>query len=61
MLLASFVGFYYIKHGRRQADIPFIVAGVGLMSYGYFVESVVWSLAIGGAIAAGPFVYRRFS
>jgi hypothetical protein len=60
MIFASIVGLAFIKYGKREADVPYIVAGIALLCYGYFVEQWLASLAVGIAIALAPWAYRRF-
>ncbi len=56
-LLASFlvssIGLGLFLYGKKQARIPQLVAGLGMMIYPSFVASPVWILAIGGALIGG--------
>jgi len=57
----SAVGSAYLLYGRRQYDVPFLVAGFILLVYPYFVSSVAWVIAIGIVVAAAPFVAARLA
>ena len=60
-LVGSGVGYVYFSYGRHQADWPLVASGVGLMTYSYFVTSLLWLVVVGVAIAVVPFGYKRFS
>jgi cytochrome c-type biogenesis protein CcmH/NrfF len=53
-LAAGFIfgvfGLYFIKQGKRNADIPPILVGVALLVYPYFVENVFLLWGIGVAL-----------
>ena len=57
-IITSCVGWGYVRWGRAQAHIPAIIAGAGLMSYVYFVDTLVWQIVVGVVLAAVPFVWR---
>jgi hypothetical protein len=58
-LLFSSIGLGYFVYGRRQgANVP-LVCGIALVSFPYFVPSVVPMVGIGGLLVALPFVLRR--
>ncbi len=56
----SAIGFVYFRFGKRQARVPFIVCGIALMGYGYFVDSPLGLVAVGAALAAAQFLWERF-
>ena len=53
-LMAGFVfgtlGFYLLRHGKKQAHTPFIVIGLALMIYPYFIENEFLLWGVGGAL-----------
>ncbi len=55
-VVTSLIGFFYLKHGKRNADMKFAIFGMLLMVYSYFTPSVLWSAGIGVLLAAGPFL-----
>lgn len=59
-LIFSAVGFVYVSYGRRQAAVGFLLSGVALMGYSYFVDSWLWAMVIGIALTLAPFVPRLF-
>jgi hypothetical protein len=60
-LVGSGIGYVYLSYGRTQADWSLITAGLGLMTYSYFVSELIWLVAVGGAIGVAPFLCRRES
>lgn len=47
-------------YGKKQSDIEFLVAGIALMVYPYFVVSAVIVGLIGIALISAPFFAKRF-
>lgn len=58
-LVFGAIGSGYLIYGKRQANVPFLVAGVLLVVYPYFVSSVLVSLVLGAVLVAAPFVAER--
>ncbi len=58
-LVGSGVGYVYLSYGKSQADWGLVSSGLLLMTYSYFVTSLVWLVLVGLAIAAAPFLWRR--
>jgi len=50
------VGAGYVMYGRRAQNPVALVAGVLLCVFPYFVDSLVWTLVVGAALLAAPFV-----
>ena len=57
-LVTSGLGMAYVQFGRKQARIPTILAGVGLLLYIYVIDNHFWQITIGVALAAVPFIFR---
>jgi len=58
-LLFSSIGVGYFIYGKKQqAPVP-LFCGIGLMAYVYFFKNPYLLVAIGVAIAAVPYFYRR--
>jgi len=57
-VLAGALGLAYFVYGRRQARYVPMLAGVALCAYPYFIDSLAWSVAVGGLLAAAPFLFR---
>lgn len=55
----SVVGIAYFRYGKKQAEIPMIIAGVVLMIYPYFFDSFWWVLGLGTVISAAPWILAR--
>jgi hypothetical protein len=60
-LVGSGVGYLYFNYGRKEADWPLIASGLALMTYSYFITSLLWLVVVGVAIAAAPFGCNRSS
>ena len=55
-VLASALGAGYFMYGKRQVRFAFLIAGMLLCVYPYFVDSVMWMSIVGLALAAAPFL-----
>lgn len=53
-LLFSAIGSGYVVYGRKQYEPWFLIAGVALAVYPYFVSSIVLMLIIGAVLAVAP-------
>jgi hypothetical protein len=60
-LVGSGVGYVYLSYGRSEADWPLAASGLALMTYGFFLRSLLGIVVVGAAIAVAPFVCRRSS
>ncbi len=56
----SLVGLAFFIYGKKRPDIPALAAGVVLMIYPYFVNSIGWSIAAGAGVVALYFFLKRF-
>lgn len=45
-MLVSSIGFVLFKYGRNRERFPFIIVGVLMLVYPYFVSDVAWMLAL---------------
>lgn len=59
-LFFSLVGMGYFMFGKRQTELWFMIAGVGLMIFTYLFSGILLLLTIGAALMALPFVIRRW-
>jgi hypothetical protein len=50
------IGTGYVMYGRKAHHPVALVAGVLLCLFPYFVDSLAWTLTIGGVLLALPFV-----
>jgi hypothetical protein len=60
-LVGSGVGYFYFRYGRSQEDWPLVASGLALMTYSYFITSLLWLVGVGVVIAVAPFGCRRSS
>ncbi len=56
-MLVSGVGIVFFKYGRKRSDSVFVIVGVVMMIYPYFVSDFWWMLGIAAAMSA--FLYWR--
>ena len=59
-LIVSFIGMGFFAFGKRRSDFYFLLSGLILCVYPYFVDGVVLRSTIGLALIAAPFLARKF-
>ena len=52
------IGSGYLIYGKRQYDVPFLVAGFVLCIYPWFVSNTLLTAIIGVIVTAVPFLLR---
>ena len=57
-VITGVFGMAYFVYGKKQSKPVPLIAGLVLMVYPYFIDSLVWSIVIGIALIIMPFVYR---
>lgn len=57
--IASVFGLAYFTYGKKQGEIWFALAGVSLMVYPYFFESLAVTIIVGAVLLAVPFFLSR--
>ena len=57
-LIISTVGFAYFVYGKKATEFLFLIAGLLLMIYPYFVQSFVITVLVGVILVIAPFVIR---
>ena len=58
-LITGGARFVLLVYGKKQARLPYVVAGLVYLVYPYFVESAIAILAIGTAVAIGLWLAVR--
>ena len=58
-LITGGAGFVLLVYGKKQARLPYVVAGLVYLVYPYFVESAIAILAIATAVAIGLWLAVR--
>ena len=58
-IVAGMIGVGYCSFGKKQQNICFVIAGIGLMFYPYFIENVMALAGVGIALIIAPFVINR--
>lgn len=57
-LITGVIGMAYFVYGKKQSRPVPLVAGMALMVYPYFIDSLILSIAIGVALMALPFIFK---
>lgn len=57
-LITGLFGMAYFVYGKKQSQPVPLIAGIGLMVYPYFVDSLILTLVIGVALLVLPFIYK---
>lgn len=50
-MLVTGVGFVFFKYGRKRSRPMFLIFGIAMMIYPYFIDNVYWMLGIAAAIS----------
>ena len=58
-LIPGGIGFVLFVYGKKQQRWPQLAAGLALLIYPYFTDSVISLIGVGVAIGAGLFVAIR--
>ena len=58
-LLTSALGFIYFTYGKKLSLASFMLAGIALLAYPYFVDGLTTKLILGGLLAIWPLALRR--
>ncbi len=58
-LVITSIGTGYFVYGKKRGEVFFLVFGLVLMFYAYFVPNLVLSSVIGVILLIGPFLLRR--
>jgi hypothetical protein len=57
-LIAGAFGMVYLAYGKKQSRLVYMVCGVLLMAYPYFIDNIWLLLIIGLALAIAPWVIK---
>ncbi|MFA5910316.1 MAG: hypothetical protein WC815_16160 [Vicinamibacterales bacterium] len=55
-IFLGIIGSGYFMYGRKAHNPVALAAGVLLCVFPYFIDSFFWTLAVGAALMAAPFV-----
>jgi hypothetical protein len=58
-LITGGVGFVLLVYGKKEARVPYIIAGLAFLVYPYFVDTVTTLVAIGVAMGAALWLAVR--
>lgn len=59
-VIVSSIGMGFFAFGKRRSELAFLLSGLILCIYPYFVEGVALTSVIGVALIAAPFLARAF-
>jgi hypothetical protein len=54
------IGFSYFIYGKKSVDLNFMLVGIALMVYPYFVQNIMVSTILGIILAACPFIIMKY-
>ena len=54
-LFWGLVGMAYFGYGKKQSQFVFLLCGIGLMAFPYFVSSNIASIILGVVLCGVPF------
>lgn len=57
-LVAGSIGSGYFLYGKKANDIRFLIAGILLIAYPFFISQLTISIIIGVVLIAGPFFLK---
>lgn len=58
-VIISIIGLGYFIYGKRMTDYHFLIGGLLLMIYPYFIQSAILLIIAGLILLAAPFITRR--
>jgi hypothetical protein len=58
-IIVSIIGMAYISYGKKNS-LYFVLAGIGLLVYSYFVTQVWLLVLIGMVLIILPFIINKF-
>ncbi|BDU51709.1 hypothetical protein [Haliovirga abyssi] len=53
--IISTIGLGYFMYGKKSYNSMFLVIGIILMAYPYFIQNIMWMLIVGVILAIIPF------
>ena len=59
-ILISTFGLGYFIYGKKSTDFHFLIFGIILMIYPYFLSNPVYTIVIGLVLLAAPFITSKF-
>lgn len=59
-IFISAIGFAYFTYGKKAVSLSFLICGLIIMIYPYFVSGLALSVIIGVILSVAPFIINRF-
>jgi hypothetical protein len=60
-IITGAFGLAYFVYGKKQAEMVFLVSGIGLMVYPYLFSNMALLIILGLVLLALPFVLKQKS
>ncbi len=60
LLLFNLIGTAYVIYGKKINNYLFLLTGVVLIIYPYFVKNPVWVVILGVILTIFPFIGKRY-
>lgn len=58
-MIISTIGLAYFIYGKKTEEYIYLIAGMVLMVYPYFIRSTAWTIILGTIFCIGPFILAR--
>ena len=59
-ILIGLIGMWFLRMGKREANLRWIAAGLGMCVYPYFVSSLVILWLIAAGMIGGLYLWSRY-
>ncbi len=59
-IIFGITGMGYFSYGKKRDDNLFLLSGIALMVFPYFVEGLTLNIVVGGALVVIPFLALKF-
>ena len=60
LLLFNLIGTAYVMYGKKINNFMFMLTGVILIIYPYFIKNATWVIIIGVVLTIFPFIGKRY-
>jgi hypothetical protein len=59
-LVIGTIGFAYFIYGKNTTEYVYIVVGLILMIYPYFIQNLTYTIVLGIIFCISPFIIKNF-
>lgn len=57
-LVFGILGFYVFRHGKQNGKLSYLLLGLALMVYPYFIEGAALNWVLGSLLMIGVYIFR---